>query len=76
MKPMLKIGDAPVVNYGGTLSAQPGSRNAAGGFTDYAQDARGWIGEGSLDYVAPQVYWTLEFATSGPDFAHISRDLK
>lgn len=73
MTPMLKIGAAPVGNYGGTLSAQPGSKNATGGFTDYAQDARGWIADGSLDYVAPQVYWTLEFATSGPDFAHITR---
>lgn len=71
--PTVKMGAAPVGNYGGSLSAQPDSKNAAGAFRDYAQESRAWLKNGWLDYLAPQVYWTLEFETKGPDFAHIVR---
>jgi len=73
LKPIVKLGAAPVGNYGGALSAQPDTKIAAGAFDDYAQDSRVWLKYGWLDYLAPQVYWTLEFETKGPDFAHIAR---
>jgi uncharacterized lipoprotein YddW (UPF0748 family) len=71
--PAIKVGAAPVGNYGGALSAQPNTKNSAGGFGDFSQDSRVWMKYGWLDYLAPQVYWTLEFDTRGPDFAHIAR---
>ncbi len=73
VKPSVKVGAAPVGNFGGTLSAQPDTKIAAGAFDDYSQDSRVWLKYGWLDYLAPQVYWTLEFETKGPDFAHIAR---
>ena len=76
MRPALKVGAAPVGNYGGALSVQPDTKDAAGAFADYSQDARVWIKYGWVDYLAPQVYWTLDFETRGPDFAHIARTWK
>lgn len=73
LKPAIKMGAAPVGNYGGTMSAQPDTRIAAGALSDYFQDSRLWLRNGWLDYLAPQVYWALEFETQGPDFAYITR---
>ncbi len=72
-RPAIKMGAAPVGNYGGTMSAQPDTRIAAGALSDYFQDSRLWLRNGWLDYLAPQVYWALEFETQGPDFAYITR---
>ncbi|MEO8168674.1 MAG: family 10 glycosylhydrolase, partial [bacterium] len=73
IKPALKMGAAPLGTYSGALSAQPDTRVQAGALGDYFQDARLWLEKGWMDYLAPQVYWTLEFETAGPDFAHIAR---
>ncbi len=72
-KPEIKLGAAPLGNFGGSLSAQPDSRSARGGVGDFYQDSRTWLKNGWLDYLAPQIYWPLEFETQGPDFAHITR---
>ncbi len=72
-KPALKLGATPLGTYAGALSAQPDTKIQAGALGDYFQDARLWLKNGWLDYLAPQVYWALEFETEGPDFAHIAR---
>lgn len=72
-KPSIKMGAAPLGNFGGALSAQPDSRSARGGVGEFYQDARTWLKNGWLDYLAPQVYWAMEFETQGPDFAHITK---
>ncbi len=72
LKPALKMGAAPLGTYAGALSAQPDTKVQAGALGDYFQDARLWLKNGWVDYLAPQVYWTLEFETEGPDFAHIA----
>ncbi len=72
IKPMLKVGAAPLGNFGGALSAQPNTKIAAGAVSDFLQNSRSWLKNGWLDYLAPQVYWTLEFETRGPDFAYLT----
>jgi uncharacterized lipoprotein YddW (UPF0748 family) len=73
LKPALKLGAAPLGNYGGPLSAQPDTKTTEGSVGDFLQDSRAWLKNGWLDYLVPQVYWTLEFETRGPDFAHLVR---
>ncbi|MER3522725.1 MAG: hypothetical protein C4326_01315 [Ignavibacteria bacterium] len=72
-KPHLKLGAAPLGNYGGPLSAQPFTRTTGGSVEDFLQDARAWVKNRWLDYLVPQVYWTIEFETQGPDFSHLVR---
>ncbi|MBI5471563.1 MAG: family 10 glycosylhydrolase [Ignavibacteriae bacterium] len=72
VNPMLKVGAAPLGNFGGALSAQPNTKIAAGAVSDFLQNSRSWLKNGWLDYLAPQVYWTLEFETRGPDFAYLT----
>lgn len=73
LKPRLKLGAAPLGNYGGPLSAQPDTKTTQGSVGDFLQDSRAWLTNGWFDYLVPQVYWTLEFETRGPDFAHLVR---
>lgn len=73
IRPSLKLGAAPLGNYGGALSAQPNTKTTEGSVGDFLQDSRVWLKCGWLDYLVPQVYWTLEFETRGPDFAHLVR---
>jgi uncharacterized lipoprotein YddW (UPF0748 family) len=73
IKPMLKIGAAPLGNVGGVMSAQPDAKQSAGGVGDFFQDAREWLKNGWMDYLVPQVYWTLNFDTQHADFAHFAR---
>ncbi len=73
IKPALKLGAAPLGTYRGPLSAQPDTKTTEGSVGDFLQDSRTWLKNGWLDYLVPQVYWTLEFETRGPDFAHLVR---
>ncbi len=73
INPRLKLGAAPLGNYGGPLSAQPDTKTTQGSVGDFLQDSRAWLTNGWLDYLVPQVYWPLEFETRGPDFAHLVR---
>ncbi len=73
LKPALKVGAAPLGNYRGPLSAQPDTKMTEGSVGDFLQDSRVWLQNGWLDYLVPQVYWTLEFDTRGPDFVHLVR---
>jgi uncharacterized lipoprotein YddW (UPF0748 family) len=68
VKPMLKIGCAPL----GVFDGESGI-GSAGSFHDYYQDAPGWLREGIMDYVSPQIYWNLGSSPGDPDFAVLAR---
>lgn len=53
-KPLIKIGAAPI----GVFKNQNGMYGWEG-FTEIYQDSREWLKRGLLDYVAPQIYWSL-----------------
>ncbi|MBI5215928.1 MAG: family 10 glycosylhydrolase [Ignavibacteriae bacterium] len=69
IKPMLKVGATPIGIYNADVY-----KNGMKGFDDVFQDAKGWLREGKLDYIAPQVYWSLKDTSKGPDFAMITED--
>ena len=69
VKPMLKIGATPIgiyTNFNGARGQQS--------YTELYQDSRRWLREGIIDYIVPQVYWTLGSTPGDPDFAIIVRD--
>jgi uncharacterized lipoprotein YddW (UPF0748 family) len=53
-KPFVKVGAAPI----GVFKNQKGMYGWEG-FTEIYQDTREWLKRGLLDYVAPQIYWSL-----------------
>jgi uncharacterized lipoprotein YddW (UPF0748 family) len=68
-KPLLKIGAAPIGiyrNFNG-VRGQPS-------YDDLYQDSRLWLREGLVDYLVPQVYWTIGDERGDPDFALVARD--
>ncbi|MFO8029607.1 MAG: family 10 glycosylhydrolase [Cyclonatronaceae bacterium] len=67
-KPWVKIGAAPVGHY------DRQSADGWAGFWGYNaayQDSRHWAEHGHLDYIAPQVYWTIG---TSPRFEYIVSD--
>jgi uncharacterized lipoprotein YddW (UPF0748 family) len=69
IKPMLKIGATPIgiyTNFSGARGQQS--------YTELYQDSRRWLSEGKMDYIVPQVYWTLGSTPGDPDFAIIVKD--
>jgi hypothetical protein len=62
IRPRLKVGASPLGVFG-TTNDPP-----SGGSGGYYQDARGWLSSGKLDYVAPQIYWTIGESPGDPDF--------
>lgn len=72
-KPMVKVGAAPVGNYNGDISPHPNGKTVGGAFDWYYQDAQAWLKNGWLDYLAPQVYWSLTSNAEAPDFAYAAR---
>ncbi len=69
IKPLLKVGSAPLGIYNAEVY-----KNGFRGYDEVFQDAKAWLREGKMDYIAPQVYWSLKDSIPGPDFAKISRD--
>jgi uncharacterized lipoprotein YddW (UPF0748 family) len=69
IKPMLKVGATPIGIYNADVF-----KNGMHGFDDVYQDAKAWLREGKLDYIAPQVYWSLKDTSKGPDFAWITKN--
>lgn len=69
IKPMLKVGSAPI----GVYKNLP---NAVGwqSFSAIYQDSRKWLQEKKHDYIAPQVYWSLGTEPRDPDFAALTKD--
>lgn len=53
-KPFVKVGAAPI----GVFKNQNGMYGWEG-FTEIYQDSREWLKRGLIDYVAPQIYWSL-----------------
>jgi len=68
LKPMLKIGSAPLGVYDGQAEGL-----ASGSYQEYFQDAPAWIRSGWQDYLAPQVYWNIGSSPGDPDFAKLAR---
>ncbi len=68
-KPFLKIGATPIGIYTNTNFAK-GQQS----YSELYQDSRKWLREGMMDYLAPQVYWTLGTSRGDPDFAAVVRD--
>jgi uncharacterized lipoprotein YddW (UPF0748 family) len=66
LKPMLKVGSAPI----GIYRNLPGAEGWQAYATLY-QDARRWLAEGKQDYIAPQIYWGM---TGNPKFNLLARD--
>lgn len=69
IKPMLKVGSAPI----GVYKNLP---NAIGwqSYSAIYQDSRRWLMEGKHDYLAPQLYWSLGTEPGDPDFATLAKD--
>lgn len=53
-KPFVKVGAAPI----GIFKNQSGMYGWEG-YTEIYQDSREWLRRGLLDYIAPQIYWSL-----------------
>ncbi|MDH4068861.1 MAG: family 10 glycosylhydrolase [Ignavibacteria bacterium] len=67
-KPWLKVGATPVGNFGGN-----GRTDVPAGYSEVYQNAPGWMRSGSVDYIVPQIYWSLGESGSDPDFALLAR---
>ncbi len=69
VRPMLKIGATPIGIYTNV------TRNGGWqGYYDLYQDSRGWLRNRTMDYLAPQVYWSLGDKPGNPDFSALTRD--
>lgn len=66
IKPWVKVGSAPI----GIYRNLPGASGWQG-YELLSQDARRWMREGIIDYVAPQIYWGLE---NNPRFGILAAD--
>lgn len=66
LRPLLKIGSSPL----GIFGSDTGFVSSAAG--EYYQDTRTWLKTGKLDYVAPQLYWTIGGSRGNPDFAALA----
>ncbi|MDI6765403.1 MAG: family 10 glycosylhydrolase [Bacteroidota bacterium] len=69
LKPILKIGATPIgiyTNFEDTRGQQS--------YSELYQDSRQWLKEGIVDYLVPQVYWSLGTTRGDPDFALIAKD--
>ena len=62
-KPWVKFGVSPFAVWRNIATDPEGSQTTAGAQTydDLYADTRKWVREEWLDYVAPQVYWTIGF---------------
>ena len=69
LKPMLKVGATPI----GIYTNINGARGQQS-YTELYQDSRRWLREGIMDYIVPQVYWTIGSTPGDPDFAAIVKD--
>jgi len=66
VKPMLKVGSAPI----GIYRNLPGAEGWQA-YVNLFQDARRWLAEGKQDYIMPQVYWGI---TGNPKFNILVHD--
>ena len=71
-KPWIKVGAAPL----GIYQSINGAQSMFNGYSGVFQDSRKWLKEGILDYVAPQLYWTIgeQRSPNDPDFEALCND--
>jgi uncharacterized lipoprotein YddW (UPF0748 family) len=66
VKPMLKVGSAPLGIYGG-------EGRLWGSYNGYYQNSQSWLLNGKHDYLIPQLYWDIGHTSDDPDFAQLVR---
>jgi uncharacterized lipoprotein YddW (UPF0748 family) len=69
MKPWVKVGSAPIGAYRWFQNAPPGYW----AWDDLYQDGFRWLADGVMDYVAPQLYFTIGTAPLPPN-TYLSQD--
>ena len=69
IKPFLKIGATPM----GIYKNFNGVRGQSS-YDELYQDSHLWLQKGFVDYVVPQVYWTLGDQKGDPDFALVAHN--
>jgi uncharacterized lipoprotein YddW (UPF0748 family) len=71
-KPWIKVGATPLGIY------QPinGAQSTFNGYSGVFQDSRRWLSEGILDYIVPQLYWSIgeQKNPNDPDFEALCSD--
>ncbi|MGA9118370.1 MAG: family 10 glycosylhydrolase [Bacteroidota bacterium] len=65
-KPWVKVGSSPVGAIGTSLD-----RSSSGTLRKYAQDAPLWLRNGKQDYIAPQLYWTINGTKTTSGFSSL-----
>ena len=70
-KPAVSFGVSPFAIWRNVATDPEGSDTTAGAETydDLYADTRGWVRNGWVDYIAPQVYWNIGFAPA--DYAKV-----
>ncbi len=70
-KPWVKLGVSPFAVWRNIATDPEGSDTTAGAQTydDLFADTRKWVREEWIDYIAPQVYWAIDFAPA--DYAKL-----
>ncbi|QHZ47138.1 family 10 glycosylhydrolase [Bacillus sp. NSP9.1] len=68
-KPCVKFGISPFGVWRNKADDPTGSNTTAGmtNYDDLYADTREWIKQGYLDYIAPQIYWSIGFAPASYD---------
>ncbi|GGB28836.1 glycosyl hydrolase [Flexivirga endophytica] len=70
-KPLCQFGISPFAVWRNKATDPIGSDTTAGAetFDDLYADTRGWVTKGWIDYICPQVYWSIGFAPA--DYAKL-----
>lgn len=65
-KPWVKFGISPFGIWQNKTNNQPNgsATNGLQGYNDIYADARKWVQQGWVDYIAPQLYWSIGFAVA------------
>jgi len=66
---MIKVGATPIGIY-----ANIPNGNGLESFASLYQDSRSWLRDHNVDYLVPQVYWSLGTSPGNPDFETIVND--
>lgn len=66
VKPWVKFGISPFGIWQNKTSSQPNgsATNGLQSYSDIYADARKWVQQGWVDYIAPQLYWSIGFAVA------------
>jgi uncharacterized lipoprotein YddW (UPF0748 family) len=70
-KPLCQFGISPFAVWRNKATDPTGSDTTAGAQTydDLYADTRGWVKKGWIDYICPQIYWSIGFAAA--DYAKL-----